>query len=108
MNASQTIYPADQTLHAYGAGKLENASAASVGTHLESCFDCRRRLALLSPDRFLARHRGAQGQPDSPGHIISSTDSLSMLAAEVAGSPIPAQASTLPAQGDCATIRNLR
>jgi serine/threonine protein kinase len=96
MNASQTIHPTDQTLHAYGAGKLENASAESVGTHLESCFDCRRRLALLSPDRFLARHRGAQGKPDSRGPIISSTDGLSMLAAEAAGSPAPPPASTLP------------
>jgi formylglycine-generating enzyme required for sulfatase activity/serine/threonine protein kinase len=96
MNASQTIHPTDQTLHAYGAGKLENASAESVGTHLESCFDCRRRLALLSPDRFLARHRGAQGQPDSPGHTISSTDGLSMLAAEAASSPASPPVSTLP------------
>ena len=33
----QSPHPTDQTLHAYGLGKLDDASAESVNKHLESC-----------------------------------------------------------------------
>jgi formylglycine-generating enzyme required for sulfatase activity/serine/threonine protein kinase len=95
MNASQTLHPTDQTLHAYGLGKLDDALAESVNKHVESCSDCQRRVAELSSDSFLGRLRGAQGRPDSPAPIMSSTDGLSMLAAGP-GSPAPPPASTLP------------
>ena len=64
-------------------------------THLESCPDCRRRVAELSSDSFLGRLRDAQGRPDSPAPLISSTAGLSMLERR-RGSPAPPPASTLP------------
>ena len=57
MNAAQTLHPTDQTLRAYGLGKLDDASAESVNKHLESCSDCQRRVAELSSDSFLAPPR---------------------------------------------------
>jgi serine/threonine protein kinase len=95
MNASQTLHPTDQTLSAYGLGKLDDASAESVNKHVLSCSDCQRRVAELSSDSFLGRLRGAQGQADSHAPIMSSTDGLSMLAAG-SGSTAPPPASTLP------------
>jgi Protein kinase domain len=95
MNASPTLHPTDQTLHAYGLGKLDDASAESVNKHVLSCSDCQRRVAELSSDSFLGLLRGAQGRPDSPAPIMSRTDGLSMLAAG-SGSPAPPPASTLP------------
>jgi serine/threonine protein kinase len=95
MNASQTLHPTDQTLHAYGLGKLDDALAESVNQHVESCSDCQRRVAELSSDSFLGRLRDAQGRPDSAPPIMSSTDGLSMLAAGPR-SPAPPPADTLP------------
>jgi len=95
MDASQTPHPTDKTLNAYGLGKLDDPTAQSVHKHLESCPDCRRRVAELTSDSFVGRLRDAQGRPDSPAHNISSTGGLSMLAAGP-GSSAPPPASTLP------------
>ena len=82
MDAPAKLHPTDQTLSSYGLGKLDDALAEAVNQHLESCPDCRRRVAALSSDRFLGRLRDAQaqGRPDSPAPLISSTAGLSMLA----------------------------
>ncbi len=96
MNASRAVHPTDQTLHDYGLGTLDGASSKSVRGHLGSCSDCRRRVAGLSSDRLLERLRAAQGQPDSPGPIMSSTDGLSIIDGEAAGSTAPPLASALP------------
>ena len=95
MGATAAVHPTDQTLSAYGLGKLDDASAESVNKHVESCSDCRQRVAELSSDSFLGRLRDAQDRPDSPAPVISSTDGLSMLAAGPS-SPAPPPASTLP------------
>ena len=58
------VHPTDQALQAYGLGKLEDALAESVSTHLESCPDCRRRVGEMSSDSFLGRLRNAQGSPE--------------------------------------------
>ncbi len=95
MNAPQALHPTDQTLSSYGMGKLDDASAESVNQHLESCPDCRRRVAELSSDSFLGRLRGAQGRPDSPAPVVSSMAGLSMLDAGPR-SLVPPAACTLP------------
>jgi serine/threonine protein kinase len=95
MTASASLHPTDQTLSAYGLGKLDVASAESVNKHVESCSDCQRRVAELSSDSFLGRLRGAQGRSDSPAPIMSSTDGLSMPAAGPDSPALP-PASTLP------------
>jgi anti-sigma factor RsiW len=95
MAAAAAMYPTDQTLQAYGVGKLDDASAESVITHLESCPDCQRRVAEMSSDSFLGRLRDVQGRPDSTGPVVSSLAGLSHLDTG-ASSPAPPASSTLP------------
>ncbi len=95
MSAPPTLHPSDQTLHAYGLGKLDDPTAESVNKHLESCGTCRRRVAELTSDSFLGRLREAQPRPDPQAPLISSTAGLSMLDAG-AGPAQPPPASTLP------------
>ena len=98
MDAHAKLHPTDQTLSSYGMGKLDDALAEAVNQHLETCPDCRRRVAELSSDPFLDRLRDAhaQGRPDSPSHLIPSTARLSMLAIGNPSSQAPPPASTLP------------
>jgi anti-sigma factor RsiW len=57
------VHPTDQSLQAYALGKLEDAFVEPLSTHLESCPDCRRRVAEMSSDSFLGRLRNARGSP---------------------------------------------
>jgi serine/threonine protein kinase/formylglycine-generating enzyme required for sulfatase activity len=95
MNAQPALHPTDQTLQSYGLGKLDDASADSVNQHLESCLDCRSRVAAMSSDSFLGKLRDAQGRPHSTGPVVSSLTGMSMTDG---GASPPAQppASTLP------------
>jgi hypothetical protein len=86
MNAQPALHPTDQTLHAYGLGKLDDASAEAVNAHLEGCPECRQRVAALSPDSFLGRLRDAKAEPESFRPVVSSTE----------GPAAPPPASTLP------------
>ena len=95
MDAPKAQHPADQTLRDYAVGKLDDPTAESVNTHVESCPPCRQRVAELTSDSFVGRLRDAQARPDSHAHLISSTAGLSMLGSG-ADSPPPPPASTLP------------
>ena len=95
MNAQPALHPTDQTLHAYGLGKLDDASAEAVNAHLEGCPDCRQRVAALTSDTFLGRLRDTQARPESFRPAVSSTDGLSMLATGPAPAA-PPPAGTLP------------
>ena len=95
MGATVAVHPTGQTLHSYGLGKLDDASAESVNKHMEACADCQRRVAEMSSDSFLGRLRDAQGQQGSSGPIVSSLAGLSML--DGGSSPFaPPATSTLP------------
>ena len=74
MDTVPALHPADETLHAYGLGKLDDSSAEEVNRHLEACPDCRRRVAEMvdssitielaasrGTDAFLALRVGHQG-----------------------------------------------
>ncbi len=95
MNATQANHPTDPTLHAYGLGKLEDLLADAVNKHLESCPDCRRRVAELSSDSFLDRLRDAQERPGSAAPDFSVSTGLSMDAGG-ARSAAADSAGTLP------------
>ncbi len=74
------VHPSDQTLNAYGLGKLDLASAGTVSKHLEDCDSCQCRVAELSSDEFLGRLRNAQLKSDksaadwSPSFGVSATE----------------------------------
>ena len=73
------VHPSDQTLSAYGLGKLDDASAETVSKHLEDCDSCQRRVAELSSDEFLGRLQNAQVKSDKsaadwPPSGVSSTE----------------------------------
>src|SRR4051794_26204022 len=65
-------HPSDPVLKSYGLGKLDNNSAEAVGSHLESCPECRRRVGELSGDSFLGRPRDAHEPAGGPGPSSSS------------------------------------
>jgi hypothetical protein len=64
------VHPTDQTLNASGLGMLDDVSLGSVGTHLESCPSCQRRVAELSSDSFLDRAMGQRVRTsDAKGRV---------------------------------------
>jgi anti-sigma factor RsiW len=66
MDAPFSPHPTDQTLQAYGLGKLVELVAEAVNAHLESCPNCRRKVDAMSSDIFLGRFRGAQAPEARP------------------------------------------
>ena len=95
MGAAAPVHPDDETLQSYGLGQLDDALAASVKRHLESCTDCRRRVAQVSSGGVLGRRGAAEQRADPSGPLVSSDTWLSMLGAD-AGSTAPSPADTLP------------
>ena len=57
MEAPHETHPSDRTLSDYGLGKLDDATSGTIHEHLESCGDCRRRIAGFTSDSFLGRFR---------------------------------------------------
>ena len=94
MDTVPALHPADETLHAYGLGKLDDPSAEEVNRHLEACPDCRRRVAEMSADSFLGRvrdgHRGQGMSTVGPSRIDATRSHVG------AGTPPPPAAETLP------------
>jgi WD40 repeat protein len=78
MDAPPSSHPAPQVLDAFALGKLDERTAAAVGRHLESCPNCRRRVAELTSDTFLDHFRGAPARPDP--HALDTTPPLPPLA----------------------------
>ena len=66
MNAQNATCPPDPVLADFGLGKLDTASSDTISQHLETCADCRQRVAGLSGDSFIARLRNVPGQ--AAGH----------------------------------------
>jgi serine/threonine protein kinase/WD40 repeat protein len=81
VDAVKSVHPTDESLRAFGLGKLDDASGESVKKHLELCANCRQRVEHVSSDSFLSRLKAAQAAPDSAPPIGSSLPGLSDLAA---------------------------
>ncbi|MDG3005123.1 family 16 glycoside hydrolase [Paludisphaera mucosa] len=88
-------HPNDRDLRSYGLGRLAEARAEAVGSHLEVCPPCRRRAAEVSSDSFLGRLRDAQG-----GRILASPGGREEAATWTHGAsapaPRPPQADSIP------------
>src|SRR5487761_1686696 len=61
MNAINTECPPESILADFGLGKLDAASAETVSRHIETCADCRQRVATQPGDSFVGRLRQAGG-----------------------------------------------
>src|SRR5208337_1366216 len=96
MGATAAVHPTDQTLRSYGLGKLDDPTAESVNRHLESCADCRRRVAELTSDSFLNQLQKAQQKPSSPIMSGSDTGGESTDAIPSRRSTTPPPAETMP------------
>ena len=71
MEAYPVTHPSADSLKAFGLGKLDDGSAEQVMSHLESCADCRARVAATSGDDFLDRLRLAHGLSNTPAPVKS-------------------------------------
>ncbi len=89
MGATVAVHPTDPILQAYGLGKLDDVSSASVIKHLESCNPCQRRVAELSSDEFLGRLQKVGVMPDkaASGWSPSAASSTEGAARPVAPPP---------------------
>jgi serine/threonine protein kinase len=75
MESRHVSHPSADVLQAFGLGKLDDASAEVVASHLDDCADCRQAVAAQSGDSFIARLRQAHGQHSTcpPGQSLSET-----------------------------------
>jgi hypothetical protein len=55
--------PPESVLTDFGLGKLDEASAETIAQHIETCVDCRDRVANLPGDTFVARLQDAGVAP---------------------------------------------
>jgi serine/threonine protein kinase len=76
MEARRATHPSADVLKAFGLGKLDAASAGTVMDHLDLCADCRKEVAALSGDDFLARIRRARGRSSTPAPADTPSDSV--------------------------------
>ena len=95
MGVSAAVHPTDPVLRAYGLGKLDDVSAESVDKHLESCSDCRQRVAELSSDEFLGRLQNAKVASDKSAAGCSPAGVSSTEGVRRPDAPYPA-VDTLP------------
>ena len=95
MDAADTIHPADETLHAYGLGKLDDTTGAAVHDHLEDCPACRGRLAGLSSDSFLDRLRESRKVAAGATTGVSPIDGM-LGVGPAKGPTLPPSAESLP------------
>ncbi|HVC98202.1 MAG TPA: protein kinase [Pirellulales bacterium] len=61
MSALKTTCPPESLLSDFGLGKLDAAGAETISQHIETCADCRQRVAGISGDTFVGRLRQAGG-----------------------------------------------
>src|SRR5690348_2227526 len=66
MKTQDAICPPESILSEFGLGKLDPASAETISQHLDTCADCRQRVAALSADSFVARLRAVPAQASGP------------------------------------------
>jgi WD40 repeat protein/serine/threonine protein kinase len=88
-----TPHPSDRALKSFGLGKLDDAAAQAVLSHLSSCPGCREKVTAQSGDSFVERLRGARGSSGTPAPA-KSLESLPEESRVV--EPVPEAAAGLP------------
>ena len=97
-----TPHPTEQTLVAYGLGKIADADADAVARHLEACAACRGRVAGLSADSFVGKLRAG----NRPGVVVV-TESSRVAAAPRPTPDPPAVPAELLALAQYADLKEL-
>jgi serine/threonine protein kinase/Leucine-rich repeat (LRR) protein len=76
------IHPSAQELTAFGLGRLPDAQAAALASHLETCAECRKAVENLPPDSFLGKVRSAKPAsafvPPPPSSAASALDKVAV------------------------------
>ncbi|HVC92488.1 MAG TPA: protein kinase, partial [Pirellulales bacterium] len=98
MNAQNASCPPDPMLADFGLGKLDAASSDTISQHLETCVDCRQRVAGLSGDSFVGRLRDARpgGGPKGRERTFVPGESLAGAEGSTDGSSSAPAASDVP------------
>jgi hypothetical protein len=97
MPVNPATHPSIETLQALSLGKLDDAEAAALLSHLESCPDCCRKAAAAAGDSFLDRLRDAQvsfgdfAPAGTPSQLAPTLEAADMPTGELdaAGSTAP-------------------
>jgi anti-sigma factor RsiW len=90
MDAHPSPHPSQEVLQAYGLGKLDDASAEMVHKHLDACLYCRRQVAEVAPDSFLARLRDARAESEESDWRRSTPGGMQTDRGQAAEPPISA------------------
>jgi len=109
MDAKAALHPTDETLAAFGLGKLGDAAADTIANHVEGCETCRNRAAELSGDSFLGRLKAAQGRDGTPtpsGSLTGVARNIRQTARSTITSsePVPAELTNHPQYEDVKEI----
>jgi eukaryotic-like serine/threonine-protein kinase len=96
MSAQPALHPTDEALRAYGLGRLDDSSAVAVNRHLESCPDCRWRVAERTSDSFRGQLREAGRRRSHPTVSHSHPDREGAVAAPASPTPARPPAETMP------------
>ncbi|HEV3025338.1 MAG TPA: SUMF1/EgtB/PvdO family nonheme iron enzyme, partial [Pirellulales bacterium] len=67
MRTENAACPPEPVLADFGLGKLDDASSDTITEHLETCADCRQRVASLPGDSFIALLRNVPGHAAGAG-----------------------------------------
>src|SRR5258707_8130614 len=90
MQSRPAAHPSVDVLRAFGIGKLDDASSASVSGHIEACPECRKQVASLSGDSFLNRLKAGHNPNATPAPDKSLLGrSSSPKAAQLSTTPLP-------------------
>jgi serine/threonine protein kinase len=99
MDARAATHPSAETLQAFGLGKLTDSLLAdTVLQHVETCADCREKVAALSGDDFLKRLREARQSSDAPIPTREVSDIARAMKAAEQASTAPPPVADLPAE----------
>ncbi len=96
MAAKPAMHPSADTLRALGLGKLDDATAAKILRHVETCPDCLQVVTEQSGDSFVNRLRGAKRTSGTPAPTGSLSGMAESLYATRPGGAEPAPLAGLP------------
>src|SRR5438132_1249370 len=100
MNPTQLTHPTTRQLEAFGLGRLDEAEALALESHLAECSECSRVLEELPADNFVARLRGAiDVQPTTrveAGELAEAVTLTASSASSTTSNALPAELANHP------------